>query len=199
MPLLVTEPDTHPARGPGLFLWKPYIIDRVLADLHDGDVLFYSDPGCKFRGDPEPWLAAARQHGWLGFRMPHPTQKWTKGDVFAALGTPMEEYGTKGQFHAYAVVIKASPVTRAFVKEWLDLCTNPKLITDEESRTPNHPSFQDHRHAAAIYTLLVSLPCCRCVFVATTFRGIVSPPSVALARIPNLNVLAVSALPCPRA
>jgi hypothetical protein len=82
-------------RGGGYWLYKSYFVNRTLAELQDGDVIMYSDAGCRFKGSAAPWIALAREHGWLGFRLEpfHPTQRWTKGDVFVALGTPMSSMG----------------------------------------------------------------------------------------------------------
>lgn len=35
-------------RGNGLWLWKPYLINRVLSESSDGDIIFYADSGSFF-------------------------------------------------------------------------------------------------------------------------------------------------------
>ena len=36
------------SRGNGLWLWKPYLIQRTLRECSDGDVVFYADSGSFF-------------------------------------------------------------------------------------------------------------------------------------------------------
>lgn len=40
-------------RGNGLWLWKPYFVNKALSDCSDGDIIFYCDSGSFFigRGD----------------------------------------------------------------------------------------------------------------------------------------------------
>lgn len=40
-------------RGNGLWLWKPYFVNKVLSDCTDGDIIFYCDSGSFFIGGGE--------------------------------------------------------------------------------------------------------------------------------------------------
>ena len=37
-------------RGNGLWLWKPYFVNKALSDCSDGDIIFYCDSGSFFIG-----------------------------------------------------------------------------------------------------------------------------------------------------
>ena len=68
-------------RGDGFWLWKPYFVQRVMREeMEAGDVLFYADAGCEFKGSPRPYLDLARRYGFLGFRLSFVVKHWTKGD-----------------------------------------------------------------------------------------------------------------------
>lgn len=36
-------------RGNGLWLWKPYFVNKALSDCSDGDIIFYCDSGSFYR------------------------------------------------------------------------------------------------------------------------------------------------------
>ncbi|GHT01447.1 hypothetical protein FACS189421_14090 [Bacteroidia bacterium] len=36
------------SRGNGLWLWKPYFIDKVMKELNDGDIICYADSGIAY-------------------------------------------------------------------------------------------------------------------------------------------------------
>lgn len=50
-------------RGGGLWLWKPYIVNKTLASLKEGDYLIYHDAGAYFTGPVHP-LLALMESGW---------------------------------------------------------------------------------------------------------------------------------------
>ena len=143
------------ARGAGYWLWKPYMIHKLLSQAQDGDVVMYADAGSVFTGDPRPLLALARKHGFLGFRMPHMTQGWTKGDVYKALDMDINLYGRERQLSGAVLFFKKCPRTMDLVQRWLALCEREDLLTDVPSVAPNHAEFQDHRHDQSILTLLL--------------------------------------------
>jgi hypothetical protein len=125
-------------RGAGLWLWKPYFVARVLAGLAEGELLLYADAGCELRASPAPYLELARRHGFLGFRLEaeHTLQRWTKGDVFAAVGLELGLFGIEPQVIATVFAMRKSARTTALVAHWLRLCEDLQLIGDGESRTP---------------------------------------------------------------
>ena len=43
-------------RGYGYWIWKPYIILKVLNQLDNGDILVYGDAGCEMKGTREECL-----------------------------------------------------------------------------------------------------------------------------------------------
>ena len=142
-------------RGGGYWLWKPYLIYKLLQEAEEGAVVMYVDAGSVITGDPAPMLALARRHGFLGYRMPHATQAWTKGDVYHALGMDISTYGRERQLSGAVLLFKKCERTLDLVRRWLALCERADLITDAPSVAPNHPDFQDHRHDQSILSLLL--------------------------------------------
>lgn len=142
-------------RGGGYWLWKPYLVRKLLQEANDGDVVMYVDAGSVITGDPTPMIELARKYGFLGYRMPHMTRGWTKGDVYKALDMDMATYGPERQLSGAVLLFKKCPRTVDLVDRWLALCQRPELITDAPSVAPNHPEFQDHRHDQSILSLLL--------------------------------------------
>ena len=142
-------------RGAGYWLWKPYMIHKLLMEAADGDVVMYVDAGSVLTGDPTPLLALARKHGFLGFRMPHMTQGWTKGDVYKALDMDVALFGRERQLSGAVLFFKKCPRTLDLVRRWLALCERADLVTDAPSVAPNHADFQEHRHDQSILSLLL--------------------------------------------
>jgi hypothetical protein len=150
MPKLYTDADIAPEyarahadvlrqpRGGGLWLWKPYFVARVLAGLAEGELLLYADAGCELRASPAPYLELARRHGFLGFRLEaeHTLQRWTKGDVFAAVGLELGLFGIEPQLVGGVFAMRKSACTTSLVAHWLRLCEDLQLVGDGESRTP---------------------------------------------------------------
>lgn len=146
-------------RGAGYWAWKPYFLKSIMNRLSYGDVIMFADAGCEFTGNPQMFVDIARQYGFLGFRLPiapkHYVQRWTKGDIFEALGMDMELFGTEKQHVGGIFLIQKTPRNEQFVADWLRFSEDPQLITDRESLAPNHPDFQENRHDQAIYSLLI--------------------------------------------
>jgi len=75
---------------------------------------------------------------------------WCKGDVLDAIQDATDER----QVQASVIFIRKTAESMRFVKEWLLWCQMPGLIDDSPSKTPNYPTFQEHRHDQAILTCL---------------------------------------------
>lgn len=54
------------------------------------------------------------------------------------------------------IVIRKSAMSMQFMREYLDYCCNPKILTDLDNLCglPNYPGFTAHRHDQSIFSLL---------------------------------------------
>jgi hypothetical protein len=145
-------------RGRGYWLWKPYFLAKIFGRMQFGDIVMYADSGCEFIGSPEHYIDLAQRYGFVGFKLPgskHMVSKWTKGDIFDAVGLDMETYGSERQHVGGIWLFQKRPRLERFVSDWLHLCEDYQLVSDAPSQTPNHPDFQENRHDQAIYSLLI--------------------------------------------
>ncbi len=136
-------------RGSGLWLWKPYFIDRELSKMKDNDYLIYADAGVEIVNNVNHIIDRMGGDIWLfGNMWQH--LHFCKGDILKALNC----YDSGSQVQASVIVIRKSNWSCDFIKEWLGWCCEPGLIDDSPSKSPNHPEFQENRHDQAVLTTL---------------------------------------------
>lgn len=147
------------SKGVGYWLWKPYLVLQNLDEMNDGDTLIYADAGCYLQTTGqqrlEELIQLSRQHpsGIVAFNSEQPNCALNKADVFA-LGPPGVE--EKTQIVATAFIVTKNADSQKFFQEFYARAQedNYHLLTDAPSRTPNHPTFQTHRHDQSIFTML---------------------------------------------
>lgn len=148
-------------RGAGYWLWKPYYILESLSKLKEDDILIYVDSGIKFIESPQPLadICSVLPNGILLFDIkPITTGMFTKRDAFVLLDADNEQYWNYNMTSASFMVLRKTKASLGFVKEWLDCCTNERVLTDlpNSSGKENLPEFLDHRHDMSILSVLVA-------------------------------------------
>jgi hypothetical protein len=153
-------------RGFGYWLWKPYFIQQVLAQMPEGDILVYLDAGCTIKSDTayarqrfQHYISLLQQsnHSSFGFQLGQPEKQWTKMDlvqrIFGTTNTPCRE---TGQLVGGIALIKATAESRQLVNEWYEIAQadNYHYLNDSPSRLPNDVVFVEHRHDQSIFSLL---------------------------------------------
>jgi len=161
-------------KGGGLWLWKPYLINRELQRLAAGDFLIYSDCGYPWRPlvirqSLEPllhWCAAENGGVLPGVYVPRhgPNRRWTKHECFVAMQCDSEPYWRQPQIQATFSVWQKCPLAEALAAEWLRWCVQPVALNDEKlwPQVSEYPEFVDHRHDQSILTNLALLRGIRC-------------------------------------
>ena len=142
-------------KGGGYWLWKPYFIQKILRTMEDNEYLLYLDAGSYIIDSVRPLVdLLANNKPIICFELPHIEKHWTKRDCFVALkcDSPMytETKQRMGSFHLW----KKCDTSLRFVDEWLSFAVQGHLITDSPSKSPNYPSFIEHRHDQSIFSLL---------------------------------------------
>lgn len=157
---------SHP-RGGGYWLWKSYLVMLTLDNMADGDILVYADSGCKLNAANLPRFAeyvaavAAHPSGVLAFEMGFLQRHWTKRATIEALERRGPVDLEAGQLVATCFMLRAGPETRALASAWYEICSDYNLLDDSPSRDasgavlPEDPTFREHRHDQAIWSMLV--------------------------------------------
>jgi hypothetical protein len=161
-------------KGGGLWLWKPFLIERELRRLDAGDFLVYSDCGYPWRPlvirqSLEPLLrwCTEENRGLLpGVYVPKHgcNRKWTKRECFIAMHCDSQPYWRLPQIQATFSVWQKSPLAEDFVGEWLRWCVQPVALSDERimPAVREHGDFIDHRYDQSVLTNLAALRGVRC-------------------------------------
>lgn len=147
-------------RGYGLWLWKPYLIYKALNEIcQEGDYLFYSDGGAfffrsvsyieKVMGDSDMWISCVPLKEW----------QFTKQDTFDLMGCHGDKYEKTPQVQGTFLYIRKTPRSIAFIKEWLDLCCDIRLLHPDNvvSHAENKNGFHGHREDQSILSLLCKM------------------------------------------
>lgn len=137
-------------RGAGYWLWKPYIIEKELSSMKDGDFLIYTDAGVEIINDLS--ILTKLNKDILLFRNMYIHEQWCKMDAMYNI-TGWRSMPIK-QCQASAMVFRACEASRKFVLQWLAWCEVSNYIDDSPSIMANHPEFKEHRHDQAVLTCI---------------------------------------------
>lgn len=149
-------------RGYGYWQWKSYLIRRVMDRMDEGDILLYTDAGCRINADGKTRLieyfdiVKQSPSGILLFNQHYPETEYTKGDVFHYLSVSNDTAYTQHTQVAGGIIILLKGLnSQQFINELYYICHNHyELLSDTPSVTPNAPGFKEHRHDQSIVSLL---------------------------------------------
>lgn len=143
-------------KGAGYWLWKPYIIKKTLARMQEGDVLIYMDAGTCFTRSIQPALDIFNSLSLpiMVFGIDYIEKDWVKRDLINVMELDKPEYMDTRQRCAGYSIWRKNAISERICDEWLSYAQVPQLITDSPSIAPNYPSFVEHRHDQAIFSLL---------------------------------------------
>lgn len=145
-------------RGNGLWLWKPYLIDKVLSQCSDGDIVFYADSGAFFVKKIDKLIASMgeSENIWVSDN-PLLESCFTKPICFERLDCDTEEIRNSNQIQATYLMLKNCEETRQFIKQWLHYCEDYELMSPEGGLRLTEKrgnGFVAHREDQSILSLL---------------------------------------------
>lgn len=146
-------------RGNGLWLWKPYIINKVMAECADGDYIFYLDSGAFFMRDPAPLFAYVTDDNPIFVTdIPLLESCWTKPSCFDTMDA--HAFKDTNQIQSGYILFKVNDYTRKFFREYFDLCSNTDVLISEGlgkyDKVEKHygNGFVSHREDQSVLSLL---------------------------------------------
>jgi glycosyltransferase involved in cell wall biosynthesis len=145
-------------KGYGHWIWKGYIVNKVMNSIEMGDIIFYADSGCELNISGKErfmeYIELVKSYDSLGFQMEHLERRYTKGDVFKHL----DAYHLKdtGQLLGGIFFLKKTIANINFIEKLIGLYSvnDYMLISDKLSIEPNDIEFIDHRQDQSIFSLL---------------------------------------------
>ena len=92
----------------------------------------------------------------IPFELEQLESEWTKRDAYHFMATDPQGFEKSRQFLASFIVIRKSPGSVNFIKQYLKYCCNPNILTDLENicGLENYPGFRGHRHDQSVFSLL---------------------------------------------
>jgi len=143
------------ARGGGYWLWKPYIINKILPQIKENDLLFYLDSSYYFT-EPFNQLYENTMDADIILWNNKPNEstnqmkKYCKMDVLIKYG--MTKF-SGNECWAGAILMKKTNKVTLFIQDWLRMCCVYEDISDSPSTVPNSSEFNDHRHDQSLLTI----------------------------------------------
>ena len=152
-------------RGAGFWLWKPYIIQKHLLNIDEGDILCYCDSSYLFldniRHISDNWLKnknicvphnKPNERSWF-------ERNYTKLDTLILMNVNKnlhETYRSSYQAWAGFILLRKCLNSMRFIGEWLTYSQDNRIISDDKSIFgPEDKLFIDNRHDQSILSILI--------------------------------------------
>jgi len=145
-------------KGFGNYFWKPYLINKALKKINEGDYLFYADSGSIFLKSILPLIEHLEKNNKkiLSFSLPLIEKQWTKRDSFFLMECDDPKYTDTCQILSGFILIKKCYESENFINQFLTYSMDERVLSDAENvmGLPNHSEFIAHRHDQSIFSLL---------------------------------------------
>jgi len=149
-------------RGFGYWIWKPYLIDRELKQMEEGDILVYLDSGCIINATgKEMYNEYLRilNEGESIICFEHENcfaKQYNKADFLKSFDLLEDEMFLESrQLMAGILLVKKCNTSVRLIQEWKDFMhNNTALIDDTPSKIEEKTSFKEHRHDQSVFSAL---------------------------------------------
>lgn len=148
-------------RGCGLWLWKPYLVNKVIKESNDGDYIFYCDSGSFFIRNPKVlYKYLTDEQPLFVCDIPLLESCFTKPECFKIMGCDTDNIKSSNQIISTYFIVKVCSKSRIFVKEWLDYCCREELLSPmglSKNQNPTNymgANFVSHREDQSIFSIL---------------------------------------------
>ena len=148
----------YKAKGFGNYFWKPYIINKALKEVNDGDYLMYADSGSFFLKSILPLIKHMneKKKNIMCFQLPLIEKQWTKRDAFLLMDCDKPFYVNSPQIMGGFILIKKCEESISFISNWGKYCADSRILSDDANtlKKENYKDFIEHRHDQSILSLL---------------------------------------------
>jgi len=145
-------------RGYGYWIWKPYLIQKTMNNMNNGDILLYLDAGCELdyrkRDILNNYINIIHKYYIIGTYI-RIEKNWNKKDLILHMNMNKNKYLNTKQFQGGVLLIYVCNKTRKLINEWYNIACNYHMIDDSPSISKNIKSFKEHRHDQSILSLLI--------------------------------------------
>lgn len=145
-------------RGAGLWLGKPYIIEKALREeCKDGDFLFYCDSGAFFiRSVSHLVDSMVKSEDIYVSSISLVEWQFTKADCFKLLDCDNDKVRNSAQIQGAFIGVRKTSSSMEFIRKWLELCCDLRLLSGDKTAIglPNPKGFVAHREDQSLLSLL---------------------------------------------
>ena len=147
-------------RGYGYWIWKSYLIHKILKDLPNGDILLYADAGCELNPYAKSRFFELVNktvfHKIIGTHSISTDITYTKQDTIEKMGMSGKiDLLNKNQIQAGCLMMLKCNEIMDLVDTWYQWVQHYNLIDDSPSVIPNSIQFIEHRHDQSVFNLLI--------------------------------------------
>lgn len=141
--------------GAGYWVWKPYIILEEINKSNEDEIIFYIDSGDLINESFGEYLSDHFKHfDYILYEGDRINSDYTKPEVFQELKLG-DEYKNAIQLEAGICGFKKTEKNIKFLNEWLELCQNQKLVSDDRYNLEiKNEGFIQHRRDQSLLTIL---------------------------------------------
>lgn len=147
------------SRGGGLWLWKPYIVNKAMKEANEDDWIIYSDSGTYFRKNIKKYIGRLEDNGYdsvfqeTRFR----ESAYTKRLTFIKMNCDEGKYTDSKQCAATAFIMQNNIENRELIAQWLLYTQREELLahTKMEDSYENYPDYIEDREDQSILSLLL--------------------------------------------
>jgi hypothetical protein len=150
-------------RGGGYWLWKPYLINKVLKLINENDIIFYLDSQYYFTENFTNLYQEYMQNNDILIWKNKPNdliyymKNWCKMDVIQKYKIYDKVFKENIEdCWAGAIIIRKTNNTQKYMKEWLEMCCIFEDITDYPSIEKNDQQYREHRHDQSLLSIVIN-------------------------------------------
>lgn len=146
--------------GKGKWLWKPWIILKTLNTVPENAVVIYADTGFVFRGSVMALVESAQQNdiiltSYTPAIFKSSVEKHASRKILEMMNCDTPACRKEPHLWAGFLVLRNTPKSRAFIKQWLYYCSNPNILLNAVSDSrPPYPGYVNHMDDETVLAVL---------------------------------------------
>lgn len=145
-------------KGYGLWIWKPYFINKTLDVVNEGDYVIYTDSGSAYVNKISYLTDVMNRDNTdiMCFCIDQIEKKWTKRDAFILTEADKKEFAESNQICGGYIVVRKTQYSVSIIKQYLKYVQDKRIISNEENILgyPNYEGFVENRHDQSAWSLL---------------------------------------------
>lgn len=155
------KPALKYSRGAGCWIWKPFIIQKRLREIDEGDFLIYTDMGITINKHGKKnfqdllEMVKGSDYGNICFQIGHKEKNWCTKEILDYFKCSNDEQiKNSDQYYAGVLLFYKNKKLIKLIDEWCDIAyNNPLLFTDEHDDNQEN-GFIENRHDQAVFSIL---------------------------------------------